>query len=160
MLGMSLMMFVISHALPGDPARVAAGGVEATTEMVRLAREQLGLDRPLLVQYTLYLERLLSGDFGRSVVTRRRIVDDLREFFPATIELTGAAVGFACVLGVPLGIISAVRRGRLSDHLSRLAFLFGISMPVFWLGLVAILVFYVLLGVLPAGGRLDYLLPS
>ena len=158
MLGMSVMMFIIAHALPGDPARVAAGGVEATAEMVRLAREQLGLDRPLAVQYGLYLARTLRGDLGRSVVTRRQIVDDLLEFFPATLELTGAAVAFACALGVPLGIVSAVQRGRLSDHLSRLAFLFGISMPVFWLGLVAILVFYVFLGVLPASGRIDYLL--
>jgi ABC-type dipeptide/oligopeptide/nickel transport system permease component len=158
MLGMSLMMFLVAHALPGDPARVAAGGVEATAEMVRIAREQLGLDRPLAVQYALYLGRTLQGDFGRSVVTRRRIVDDLLEFFPATLELTTAAVVFACLLGVPLGIVSAVRRGRLSDHVSRLVFLFGISMPVFWLGLVAILVFYVVFGLLPAGGRIDYLL--
>jgi peptide/nickel transport system permease protein len=158
MLGMSLLMFVVSHALPGDPARVAAGGVEATAETVRIAREQLGLDRPLAVQYALYLGRLVQGDLGRSVVTRRRIADDLREFFPATLELTGAAVAFAAAAGVPLGILSAVRRGRLSDHLSRLAFLFGISMPVFWLGLVAILLFYVVLGLLPAGGRIDYLL--
>jgi len=158
MLGMSLLMFVVAHALPGDPARVAAGGVEATAEMVRIAREQLGLDRPLAVQYVLYLGRTVQGDLGRSVVTRRRIVDDLIEFFPATLELTAAAVAFAGLLGVPLGILSAVRRGRLSDHMSRLVFLFGISMPVFWLGLVAILVFYAVLGLLPAGGRIDYLL--
>ncbi len=85
-LGMSLMMFVVSHALPGDPARVAAGGVEATAEMVRIAREQLGLDRPLAVQYLLYLGRTVQGDLGRSAVTRRRIADDLREFFPATLS--------------------------------------------------------------------------
>jgi peptide/nickel transport system permease protein len=126
--------------------------------MIRIAREQLGLDRPLLVQYGLYLKRTLEGDFGRSVVTRRRIVDDLLEYFPATLELTVAAMVFSCVVGVPLGIVSAVRQGRLSDHASRLVFLFGISMPVFWLGLVAILVFYVILGLLPPGGRIDYVL--
>jgi peptide/nickel transport system permease protein len=156
--GMTLMMFLISHALPGDPARVAAGGVEATAEMIRIAREQLGLDRPLPIQYGLYLERALQGDFGRSIVTRRRIIDDLREYFPATAELTLAAVLFACVVGIPLGLVSAVRQGKLADHVTRIVSLFGISMPVFWLGLVAILLFYVVLGLLPAGGRIDYTL--
>lgn len=156
--GMSLMMFLISHALPGDPARVAAGGVEATAEMVRIAREELGLDRALPVQYGLYIERVMRGDLGRSIVTRRRVVDDLREYFPATVELTFAAVLFACVVGIPLGIVSAVRQGKLVDHVTRIVSLFGISMPIFWLGLVAILLFYVVLGLLPSGGRIDYTL--
>ena len=142
--GMSLMMFVISHALPGDPARVAAGGVEATAEMIRIAREELGLDRALVAQYGLYVKRGLAGDFGRSIVTRRRIVDDLREYFPATVELTLAAMLFACVVGVPLGMVSALWKGKVVDHVTRIVALFGISMPIFWLG------------VLPSGGRLDY----
>lgn len=154
--GMSLMMFLISHALPGDPARVAAGGVEATAEMIRIAQDELGLDRPLAAQYGLYVKRGLTGDFGRSIVTRRRIVDDLREYFPATVELTLAAMLFACVIGVPLGMVSALWKGKVIDHLTRIVALFGISMPIFWLGLVAILIFYVWLGVLPSGGRLDY----
>jgi peptide/nickel transport system permease protein len=157
-LGMSAMMFAISHTLPGDPARVAAGGVEATAEMVRIAREELGLDRALPVQYGLYMQRLLQGDLGRSIVTRRRVIDDLREYFPATVELTLAAVLFACAVGIPLGIVSAVRQGKFVDHISRVVSLFGISMPIFWLGLVAILLFYVVLGLLPPGGRIDYTL--
>lgn len=156
--GMSLMMFLITHALPGDPARVAAGGVEATAEMIRIAGEELGLNRPLPMQYGLYVQRVLTGDFGRSIVTRRRILDDLREYFPATAELALAAVLLACVVGVPLGMVSALRKGKLVDHVTRVVALFGISMPIFWLGLVAILLFYVWLGLLPPGGRIDYVL--
>lgn len=155
-LGMSLLMFLIAHALPGDPARVAAGGREATADMIEHARKELGLDQPIVVQYGRYLRRLVQGDLGRSIVTQRRVWDDLAERFPATAELTLAAMFVTCVVGVPLGILAALRRGTVFDHLSRAITLIGVSMPVFWLGLVGILLFYVVLGWLPAGARMSY----
>lgn len=155
-LAMSLLMFVIAHALPGDPARVAAGGADATVEMIAHARRDLGLDRPVLSQYGIYLGKVLRGDLGRSIVTQRRIWDDLVERMPATAELALTAVAFSCAVGIPLGVLAATRRDHVADHLSRAISLLGISMPVFWSGLVGILVFYVILGWLPVGGRLSY----
>jgi ABC-type dipeptide/oligopeptide/nickel transport system permease component len=155
-LGMSLLMFLISRTLPGDPARAAAGGIDASVEMVQHAIKEYGLDKPLIIQYFIYMEHLLRGDLGRSLVTRRPIIEDLRIFYPATFELTFYGILFACIVGIPLGILSAIRRGTWIDHLSRFASLFMVAMPLFWLGLVAIFVFYAKLGIFPGGGRLSY----
>lgn len=155
-LGMSFLMFFISRSLPGDPARAAAGGIDASQEMVQHVIKEYGLDKPLIVQYFIYMRHLLQGDFGRSLVTRRPIIEDLKIFYPATFELTLYGVLFACVVGIPLGIISAIRRGKLIDHLSRVTSLFMVSMPLFWLGLMAIFIFYAKLGLLPGSGRLSY----
>jgi ABC-type dipeptide/oligopeptide/nickel transport system permease component len=155
-LGMSLLMFLISRTLPGDPARAAAGGIDASVEMVQHTIKEYGLDKPLIIQYFIYMKHLLRGDFGRSLVTRRPIIEDLKIFYPATFELTFYGILFACVVGIPLGILSAIRRGKWIDHLSRVASLFMVAMPLFWLGLMAIFIFYAKLGLFPGGGRLSY----
>ena len=134
---------------------MAAGGADATPEAIANVRQEMGLDRPLIVQYGLFVRNLLRGDLGRSIVTRREVLDDLRAFLPATVELALASVFLACLVGIPLGVLSAVSRGRWPDALLRPLFVFSASMPVYWLGLMALLVFYGLLGWLPAGGRLS-----
>ena len=154
LLGVTVMVFVISHAIPGDPAKMIAGP-KASRQAVENIRIQHGLDRPLTVQYLKFVRGLLQGDLGVSIRNHRPVTRDLADFFPATLELTLASVGLCLVAGIPLGILSAVRRNRLADHLTRVFSVFGVSMPVFWLGLMLLLVFYRNLGWLPGSGRLD-----
>lgn len=150
----SAAVFVLTQALPGDPAFIAAGGGDATPEMIAHARERLGLDQPLWVQYALYMRNALAGDFGRSLVNRKPVIEDLAAFWPASAELALAAIAISAVVGIPLGVLSAVRAGRWLDRLITPGSVFLGSMPIFWLGLMAVLVFYRVLDVLPAGGRL------
>jgi peptide/nickel transport system permease protein len=150
----SAAVFALTQALPGDPAFIAAGGGDATPEMIAHARARLGLDRPLWVQYVLYMRNAVTGDFGRSLVNRKPVVEDLRAFWPASAELALAAITISGIIGVPLGVLSAVRAGRWLDRLITPGSVFLGSMPIFWLGLMAVLVFYRMLDLLPAGGRL------
>ena len=150
----SAAVFALTQALPGDPAFIAAGGGDATPEMIAHARARLGLDRPLWVQYVLYMRNAASGDFGRSLVNRKPVIEDLRAFWPASAELALAAITISGVIGIPLGVLSAVRAGRWLDRLITPGSVFLGSMPIFWLGLMAVLVFYRVLDLLPAGGRL------
>jgi peptide/nickel transport system permease protein len=150
----SAAVFALTQALPGDPAFIAAGGGDATPEMIAHARARLGLDRPLWVQYALYMRNAAMGDFGRSLVNRKPVLDDLRTFWPASAELALAAITISGVIGIPLGVLSAVRAGRWLDRLITPGSVFLGSMPIFWLGLMAVLVFYRVLDLLPAGGRL------
>ena len=150
----SAAVFALTQALPGDPAFIAAGGGDATPEMIAHARQRLGLDRPLWVQYGLYMRNAVVGDFGRSLVNRKPVIEDLAAFWPASAELALAAIAISAVVGVPLGVLSAVRAGRWLDRLITPGSVFLGSMPIFWLGLMAVLVFYRVLDVLPAGGRL------
>jgi peptide/nickel transport system permease protein len=150
----SAAVFALTQALPGDPAFIAAGGGDATPAMVAHARERLGLDRPLWVQYALYMRNALTGDLGRSLVNRKPVIQDLAAFWPATAELALAAIALSAALGIPLGVLSAVRAGRWLDRLITPGSVFLGSMPIFWLGLMAVLVFYRTLDVLPAVGRL------
>ncbi|MGE5606348.1 MAG: ABC transporter permease [Bacteroidota bacterium] len=156
-LAMSIIMFVISHALPGDPARVAAGGERATKVMIEAARERLGLDKPLYIQYFIYIKNLLHGDFGRSFSTNRPILDDLLEMLPASIELTVFALIFACLIGIPLGITAAIHENTWVDNSLKAVSSFFVSMPDFWMGLLLILVFYGKLHLLPFTGRLGFI---
>jgi peptide/nickel transport system permease protein len=149
-----VLVFVISHAIPGDPARMMAGQ-KASREAVENLRRSMGLDRPLHEQYLRYMKGLLHGDLGRSVRSQRPVVEDLKDFFPATLELTLASMTLCLVVGLPLGILSAVRRNRPLDHASRVFSVCGVSMPVFWLGLMLLLLFYRNLQWLPGSGRLD-----
>jgi ABC-type dipeptide/oligopeptide/nickel transport system permease component len=153
-IGMSLLMFIASRMLPGDPVLIAAGGMDATTETVERVRKEYGLDRTLLVQYLFYMKHIAQGDFGRSLVDRQPIADKLKLFYPATIELTVFGILFACLVGIPLGVFSAVRNGGWLDHLCRVSSLFLVSMPIFWLGLIFIYLFYGLFQILPSGGRI------
>ena len=152
--GVSLLTFVLSHVVPGDPARMLAG-THAGAAQVQTVRHSYGLDRPLPVQYWLYMSNLLHGDLGTALHTQRSVSDDLRAFLPATLELGLAAMFLAVILGVPLGVLAAVSRNRWPDHASRLLALSGVSLPVFWVALVLQLVLYYSLGWFPSGGRLD-----
>lgn len=152
--GVSLITFAISHLVPGDPARLVAGD-RATPEIVAHIRAQLGLDLPLPQQYLRYMGQLLQGDLGTSIRTHRPVLQDIAAFFPATLELALSALLLATLLGIPLGVLSAVYRNRFVDHVARTLAVTGISTPAFWLGLGLIVVFYGKLGWLPGGGRID-----
>lgn len=154
LVGVTILVFVISHAIPGDPAKMIAGP-KASREAVESIRKAHGLDRPLPIQYLHFLTGLVRGDLGISIRNHRPVTHDLRDFFPATLELTLASIAICLGVGIPLGILSAVRRNRLTDHLTRVFSVFGVSMPVFWLGLMLLLLFYRNLGWLPGSGRLD-----
>jgi peptide/nickel transport system permease protein len=154
LLGVSVLTFFISHVVPADPARLAAGP-HASHEQVQQLRQKLGLDRPLLEQYWMYMSGLLRGDLGYSLFSRRPVVEDLKDYFPATVELTVAAMLICLVVGIPLGVLSAMHKNRLLDHLGRLVCIGGVAIPIFWLALLFQLLFYRWLDILPAGGRID-----
>lgn len=152
--GVSLITFTISHLIPGDPARLIAGD-RASDAIVQNIRHQLGLDLPLYQQYGRYMLDLLHGDLGTSIRTSRPVLEDLQTFFPATLELALAALLLSVLVGVPLGVLSAVYHNRFIDQIARTLAVTGISTPAFWLGLGLILLFYGNLGWLPGSGRLD-----
>lgn len=157
--GVSLAAFVISHALPADPAAAALGN-NAREEQLQEFRVRNGLDQPLVVQYGVYMGNLLQGDLGASLRTQNPITSDLRQYFPATLELTLVAVVFAVLIGLPLGIVAALTHGRTPDLLARTFALLGGATPVYWLAILALNVFHERLGWLPGPGRLDaYSLP-
>lgn len=152
-LGVSVITFIISNAVPGDPARLLAGP-RATPEQITEMRVQLGLDRPLPERYVRHLGRVLQGDLGTSIVDNQPVGRALLKRIPATVELMLSALVLSLVIGIPLGVLAAVRKGGWVDHLVRGWSVLGISLPAFWLGLAFILVFYGGLGILPASGRL------
>jgi peptide/nickel transport system permease protein len=154
LLGVSVLTFLISHVVPSDPARLAAGPRASHEQVVQL-RQQLGLDRPLHEQYWMYMSGLLRGDLGYSLFSRRPVIEDLKDYFPATVELTVAAMLICLVVGIPLGVLSAMHKNRLLDHLGRLVCIGGVAIPIFWLALLFQLLFYRWLDILPAGGRID-----
>jgi ABC-type dipeptide/oligopeptide/nickel transport system permease component len=151
LLGITLVTFFLMQALPGDPVQGMAGE-RATPETLARIRAELGQDRPLPVQYIGYLKLLAQGELGRSYYTNRRIGDDLLQKFPNTVKLALAAMLFASVLGISLGIIAAIRRGTAWDRLISFVSVGGISVPVFWLGLALMLVFSLYLRWLPPTG--------
>ncbi|MDP3047535.1 MAG: ABC transporter permease [Chloroflexota bacterium] len=150
--GVSVVVFLILHLVPGDPA-VLVAGPDATLEDIALARSRLGLDRPLPVQYISWLGNLLQGDLGRSARTHRPVIQDLGQTVPATVELTLAAITIAIVVGVGAGTIAAVRRNSVFDYASMVVALLGVCTPSFWLGLMLMLIFAVKLDLLPTTGR-------
>jgi peptide/nickel transport system permease protein len=152
-IGISILVFVVTHVIPGDPARIMLGH-QATEQQVQALREELGLNKPLLTQYLIFFSRALQGDFGRSISTHESVIKEVTSRFPATFELALAAMLFATVLGVVLGVLAAVRQGSFWDGATMVTAIAGVSMPVFWLGLMLMLLFAVRLGVLPASGRL------
>jgi len=153
LVGVSLIVFSFTHLIPGDPA-VAMLGERATPQRVAEVRAQLGLDQPLYRQYFIYVDKILHGDLGVSILRGDPVLRDLVRRFPATVELATSAILIAILVGVPMGIISAVWRNSFFDGFSRLVALTGVSMPIFWLGLMLAWCFGVLLGWLPTGFRL------
>lgn len=160
-IGMTLLTFVISHIIPSDPARLMAGP-RASAEVIDKYREDYGLNLPLWQQYLNYMAGVIRFDFGESFATRRPVAQDLANHFPATMELTLAALIFAVAGGVGAGIISAVKQDSWVDQITRFIAVSGISMPVFWFGLLAQLLFYQRLDWFPFGGRIsnDAVMPA
>ena len=156
LVGITLLTFLLSHAVPADPVTASLGEQAAADPAVVAAfRHEWGLDRSLPAQYGIYLWNLVRGNFGISISTRQPVWLDLRQTFPATVELAVVAMAASILVGIPLGVLSAVKRGRLIDHLARVISLVGVSMPIFWLGLIALVVFYARLGWAPSPGRLS-----
>jgi len=153
LLGVSIVVFLLLSITPGDPAELLLGE-RATVESLEAMREYLGLNEPLHVQYGLFLKRLVKLDLGETIWTRQKVIVEIKERFPATIELSLAALFLACLFGVTLGIVSASRQYSIFDYLSMVGSLIGVSIPVFWLGLMLMLVFSVHLGWFPVSGRI------
>jgi peptide/nickel transport system permease protein/oligopeptide transport system permease protein len=151
LIGISLLLFFMLRMLPGDPAQVLAGQM-ATPEEIENIRHQLGLDRPIYEQYAVYMSRLVRFDLGRSARTQNPVTVEIWARLPNTMLLAVVAIMLACLFGIPAGIISAVRPYSWIDYLVTMSALFGMSMPVFWLGLMLVVVFAVILKWLPAGG--------
>src|SRR5947208_6916472 len=146
--GLLCITFVISHVVPGDPARLAAGP-DANDAMVETIRAKYGLDRPLPVRFGRYLTGILSGDLGESLRSRNAVLDDLVRYFPNTFELVALALLLAVVVGVPLGMLSAVYQNTWIDHVTRVVSVSGVALPAFWLGLMLQLLLALYLGWLP-----------
>lgn len=151
-LGATVVVFSILHLTRGDPARLMLGH-RASAERVQEMRQQLGLDQPILVQYVRWLFGALRGDFGTSIVAKRSASEIILERLPFTLQLTIASLVFSTIVGIPIGVLSAVKQYSVVDYLSMSAALFGLSMPGFWLGLMLMLFFGLRLGWLPISGH-------
>jgi len=154
LLGLLVVTFVIGRLLPIDPV-LAAVGDRASADVIAQARAEMGLDLPLYRQFGIYLAQAVRGDFGQSVLTAQPVIADIARVFPATLELATAAMLIGLLLGVPMGVAGAVWRGRWPDHLVRIVGLVGYSVPIFWLGLMGLLIFYAKLGWVGGPGRID-----
>ena len=152
----SVGTFALSHAVPGSPVDVIIGERQAGNPEVRAAVERKwGLDKPLPLQFVYYVKNLFTGNLGESVTTRRPVMQDLEQFVPGTLELALYSMVYSIAVGVPLGLVAATRYNRWQDHVSRFFALIGTSIPVFWLGLLALYVFFFRLHWLPGPGQLD-----
>jgi len=154
-IGVTLLGFLLIHSIPGDPVEVRVGERGISPERLAYFRHELGLDQPLWKQFLDYEGQLVQGDLGRSVVTQESVWTEFKTFFPATLELGICALVFAIVVGLPLGVMAAVRRGSALDYGLIGLSVTGASMPIFWWGLMAVLIFSVALGWTPVSGRID-----
>ncbi|MCZ2721881.1 ABC transporter permease subunit [Marinomonas sp. 15G1-11] len=154
-LGITLLTFTLIHMIPGDPIEVMAGERGVSAERHAQLSAELGFDQPLYIQYFRYVSGVLQGDLGNSLITRTPVLDEFLALFPATVELSICAALFAILIGLPAGIIAAVKRGTIFDHSVMTVSLTGYSMPIFWWALLLMLVFSVNLGWTPVSGRID-----
>jgi len=156
-IGVVIISFLLTRALPGDPA-VYFAGVAANTESIEQTRVAMGLDKPLIHQFFVYVGNLLQGDLGQSLTSGRSVATDLAKRLPASLELTLTALILAIVIAVPLGVLAATRPGTWVDHLCRVIVTAGVSLPTFFTGILLIYIFYYLLGIAPSPlGRLDFI---
>lgn len=153
-LGLLLVTFLIGRVVPVDPVLAVVGDRASQSTYDRVFIE-LGLDKPLWEQFWIYLQKMLSGDFGQSLLTKKDIADDIARVFPATLELATVSILIGTTLGIPAGVLAAVHQGRLADQVVRVLGLVGYSAPIFWLGLIGLLVFYAKLGWVSGPGRID-----
>lgn len=153
-LGLLAVTFFIGRVIPIDPA-LAIVGDRAPAHVVERVREELGLNLPLWQQFFIYLKQALTGNFGTSVLTTNPVMDDIKRVFPATIELATLGTLIGAIFGVPLGVLAAVKRGSIIDQIVRVIGLIGYSVPIFWLGLLALLLFYAKLNWVAYPGRID-----
>ena len=153
-IGVTLLAFAMIRLVPGDPIELLAGERGISAERHAKLMAEYGFDKPLLVQYAVYVAEVLQGDLGRSISTRQPVLEEFAALFPATVELSFCAMLFAVLLGLPAGIVAALKRGRAPDHLVMGASLTGYSMPIFWWGLLLILFFSVYLRWTPVSGRI------
>ncbi len=153
-LGLLFVTFIIGRVVPIDPV-LAAVGDRASAEVYERVRLELGLNLPLYQQFWLYLSKVLHGDFGVSILTANPVLKDIMRVFPATLELATVATLAGIFFGIPFGVLAAVYHGRWPDQILRIVSLFGYSVPIFWIGLVGLLLFYGKLGIVPGPGRLD-----
>jgi peptide/nickel transport system permease protein len=158
LIGLSIVTFVISHIVPGDPVRLAAGP-QATAEQIHKLEEEFGLDKPLLVQYLDYMQGVLRGNFGQSMMNRHPVAMDLKRYFPATFELVIVSTILGVVTGLPMAMAAAVFKDKWPDQVSRIVALSSISMPVFWLGMILQLLLCMTLHLLPISGRFNPRVP-
>jgi ABC-type dipeptide/oligopeptide/nickel transport system permease component len=153
--GVSLIVFLMITLTPGDPVEIMLAGQHVSEEQVTRLRQELGLDRPLIERFGVFLWNAVHFEFGTSFFHRRPVAQVIAERLPATIELTLSAMLFALCVAIPLGVVAALRRGGILDRICTVIGLFGVSLPGFWFGLLLILVFAVNLGIFPVGGRID-----
>jgi len=158
LLGVSILSFSLIRLAPGDPARTLAGE-HASPQTISAIREKYGLDKPFTTQYWVWLKRVLRGDLGRSIVSNEYVTREILDRFPNTVELTFFAMFIAVAVGAVAGIVSASRQYSVIDYTTMGVALFGVSMPVFWLGIMLMMIFGVFLKWLPIGGRIDTLIP-
>ncbi|HUN45074.1 MAG TPA: ABC transporter permease [Stellaceae bacterium] len=152
----TLVIFLIANTVPGDPVLAQLGDIAASNkQFVAEWRHRYGLDLPLWERYFVFLKGLLNGDLGISIATQRPVLDDIAQYAPATVELATAGFLLTVIVGIPLGILAAVRRDTWLDHLARFVSLIGVSSPTFWLAFIALAIFYGGLQIAPGPGRLD-----
>lgn len=155
-LAATLVVFLVAHFIPVDPVQAQLGDLASSKpEIVARYRAHWGLDKPLWEQYLIFLQRLSRGDLGQSIATRRSVLDDLKQYAPATFELATLAILLAFSVGVPLGVLAAIKRDSWLDHLARGTSLVGVAAPTFWLAFIALALFYGGLEIAPSPGRLD-----
>ena len=154
LLGVSIVVFIMVRAIPGDPAQIILGQ-NATQAQVAQLRAEMGLDKPIFIQYALFLRDAMTGDLGESIVSGRPVTTELLTRLPATLELTGFAMFIAILVGVPVGVIAAVKQYSWLDKITAVLALTGISMPIFWLAMILVVIFTVNLQLLPFPGRLS-----
>jgi dipeptide transport system permease protein len=155
--GVTLVAFIFIRTLPGDPVLLMAGERGMSEERHAVLMAELGFDKPVIVQYGLYLKQLVQGDFGTSIITRKPVLEEFMTLFPATVELSLCAMIIAVFFGLPAGMIAATRRGSTFDHTVMTGALTGYSMPIFWWGLLLIIFFSGILGWTPVSGRISML---